>query len=91
MMGMQLPVLSPLLQGERKKTALSDAPSYFWQGVMAQECGVRRQQLIQNILQGLKEVLLSLQGKQGPSWDGHFLSSSAFLGLRWGQRIGSPV
>lgn len=29
---------------------------------MAQECGVRRQQLIQNILQGLKEVLLSLQG-----------------------------
>lgn len=68
---------SSLLKGKRKRLILSNVPSHFWQ--VAQDSGVslRRQKLVQDTLEGLRELLHILHGKQNLLQDGQFPFSTA--------------
>lgn len=67
----------PLLQGERKGLILSYIPSHIWQVAQDSRLPLRRQQLAQDALEGLRGLLHCLQGKQGLTQDGQFPSSTA--------------
>lgn len=54
----------PLLQGEKKGLILNDNPSLMWQVAQNSGLTLRRLQLAQDALEGLRGLLHSLQGKQ---------------------------